>query len=72
MSDALAAAAGGGGAGRSSGKEGLAPIGAGPAAVVGVVVCGPEALQAAAARAFTRHLATACPSSWFRGFSFTT
>ncbi|KAG2425448.1 hypothetical protein HXX76_013658 [Chlamydomonas incerta] len=70
VSDALAAT-GGGGAG-TGGEEGLGPIGAGPAAVVGVVVCGPEALQAAAAGAFSKHLVTACPSSWFRGFSFTT
>ncbi|GLC44624.1 Ferric reductase-like transmembrane component [Pleodorina starrii] len=41
-------------------------------AVYGVVVCGPESLQAAAQAAYERYLRKAYPDSWFRGFSFTT
>ncbi|EFJ51202.1 hypothetical protein VOLCADRAFT_88039 [Volvox carteri f. nagariensis] len=40
--------------------------------VFGVVVCGPESLQAAVEAAYQRHLHKAYPKSWFRGFSFTT
>ncbi|KAG2485733.1 hypothetical protein HYH03_015542 [Edaphochlamys debaryana] len=55
--------------GDDGGPGGIAGYGG---AVVGVVVCGPEALTAEVTGWYMRVLAGDCPNAWFRGFSFTT
>ncbi|PNH08218.1 hypothetical protein TSOC_005222 [Tetrabaena socialis] len=62
------------GAVRAAAKDAAGSAGGGlhGGVVYGVVVCGPETLQAAVRESYGRHLERAFPGSWLRGFSFTT